>query len=397
MGMMFLNIRRVDVGSKNYANIVNYYGRDEAVEVKEEDAIAIDDVLENPEAIINYYGRFEEDDGYPGFDFQGGKTNEQALYELETLQPKEIYQSVISFKSEDATKLGLVTKQDFMTLANSYILSCAKQLDIKRENLVWSGYVHSNTENPHMHIYFFDKSRIEQPLFKKREILKVRSSLANTIINQVDSYKEKDQNYKRVIEEAKMMFSDKKIDDLIGSRTVLGHHKLISLSDGDKALLRAFKDLSLSIPLDGRKSALSLEKWHPDVYKQLEGTREMMVEELKSMSIYKNSLNEITEAFVSVYGSESKGKEYYNNQMDKINRRLDNEIVKFVTEHRNELLHPDFDFNDVPLNFAGSFNKLQSSVNKQFMLGIQGFLFAMKPRKEKEKEREREYEEEIDY
>ena len=396
MGMMFLNIRRVDVGSSTYQSMIDYYARDEAINPEQEDGIAIEDVLENPEAIIDYYGRFE-DENNGGFDFNGDKSNETALAELNTFKPEQLYQSVISFRPEDAMKLGIASTSDFKRIANSYILSCAKQLNINSSNLVWGGYVHENTDHPHMHIYFFDKSRTEQPLMKKRELSKVRSSLANSILNQVSSYREKDKQYKKVVEDIKMMFTDKNVDTLIGSRLVLGHHKLMSLSDGDKAILSAFKDLSLSIPLEGRKSAESLSKWQPEIYEKVVATRELLLEEVESMAVYKNTVIEITEAMKTLYGNGSNANNYYDNQLNKINKQLDNTIIKYVVENRNELLHPDFDYNDVSLNFMGGFNKLQSSVNKQFLGGLHSFLYSMKPRKQKEREDERNYEEEIDY
>ena len=398
MSVMFLNIRKVGVSSGSYASVIEYYGREEAVNPDEALKVTFDHELEQADDIIEYYGRFHEvGQKEPGFDFKGPKSNLQALTEMETFQPEEIYQSIISFTADDAKRLGLGNESDFKRIAETYVIACSRQLKIDHKNVVWGGYIHSNTQNPHMHIYLYDKTRKELPLLKKRELYAVRSSLGNAIMSQVDSYKEKDLAYKMALEEVKMMFKDKNLDALIASRTIRGHHRLVALSDQDKKIVLELKELALTVPLTGKKSAAIIEKYHPEANGHLKEVTKLLLENSKGSSEYHTLLRGVRDNFEVLYGDMDKADVYVDNQIERLERRVGNEIIRFVVKERDVLLHPEFKINDAPLSFGSSLNLFQSALKSQFNQGLHQFMYSKQAfvKKERDQEEEAEYEDEI--
>lgn len=386
MAVLFMNLRRVDLNNTNLKDMIDYYSRDEAVNTE-----ALEP--ENVEDMLAYYGRFDAEEMTTGFDFNGDKTTMQAKKELDMYQPSQVYQTVISFRPEDAERLNITNKKDFSLLCSSYVMEAAKVLKIRQENLVWTGFMHSNTENPHCHLYFFDKSRIEQPLLTRKQLNEVRSKLGNRIMNQVDNYKMKDDLRKTLIRDMKMTLHQKNFDKLISSRMVLGHG-IKKLSDQDKKLLKSLRKLAQEIPHKGRKQSATLEKYYPDAYKTLVSVREQLIEGTPFYEEYKGHIEEMTENFKTLYGSDSKAQNYEDNQMKRLHTLLNNAIIQFVTEHRGTLNHPEFDFTMPSEPVLTSLWNLQNLCFNHMVSAIHQMRVPGALRKDKDKEREDEYDEE---
>lgn len=327
---MFLNIRKVNLSSVGGGMaIVDYYSRDEATDKTALDETKVDDML-------GYYSRFDDEEVRTGFDSSGDKSASQSKAEFELYNPQEVYQSVISFRQDDADNLGFHEKADFANLAEKYIRECEKQLDIKKGDLIWTGYLHRNTDNPHMHIYFFDKSKVFQPLFTKSQLKSVRSRLANSIMNQHEMFKEKDELRKELVVEVKMLLSEKGIEEHIQSLMFEGL-SMREMSKEDKHLVKLLQDCAHEIPRTGRTQMKVLERYHPEAHESVMKVVKTLIERSPSYPLYQEVLDKIEENYVTLYGSKSQANDYQENQIKDLHNHIGNTVIKTVKEHRSDL------------------------------------------------------------
>ena len=395
MALLFMNLRRIDASPAKFNNMINYYSRDDAVNKDSIDP-------EKLEAMMDYYGRFEKEDVSTAFDFKGDKTLQQATKELELYKPKQLYQSVISFKSEDALRMGFESKKDFLKISETFVIEASKALNIKQENLVWSGFLHQNTDNPHCHLYFFDKTKVEQPLLTKEELRRVRSRMGSHLLNQVENYKERDAQRKEVIKEIATQISSKNLDELIRSRMVIGHSHQ-RLNDHDKSIVLALKESAHLIKLKGRKQEGILKKYYPEAFEKIEEARELMLSDSIHYDAYKKEVQIMKENFETLYGKGSKADAYYQNQMDRIHKTLNNQIINLVVKERDILTHPDFNLDLPPASFLSVMDHIsqkskvdfQKSIRALAQMNHQSHQDKLKQRKEKEVDEYEELDQEI--
>ncbi len=336
MAIMFLNIRKVSLASVGGGGaIVDYYSRDEAVDTSQLDETDVNDML-------GYYSRFDDEELSTGFGAQGDKSASQSKAEFELYNPEEVLQSVISFREHDALNLGFIDKADFARLADIYVRECALQSDIKMENLIWTGYLHRNTNNPHMHIYFFDKSKKQQSLFSKKELKAVRSRLANSILSQQDLYMQKEEKRKDLLIEVKMLLNEKTIENHIQARMFEGL-SMRKMSAEDKSLVRLLQQCAFEIPREGRTQMKVLKKFYPEAYRAVTKVVDELIKRSPSFNEYQEELNKIEENFVSLYGTHSEANDYQQNQMDDLYRHIGNVVIKTVKSNRSDLMELNFE------------------------------------------------------
>lgn len=71
-----------------------------------------------------------------------------------------VWDTVISFKDFDyTTNHNLNTIEDYGSMLSKILPSFFNQLNLKNENMMWWMNYHSNTDNPHIHLSFFEKNK----------------------------------------------------------------------------------------------------------------------------------------------------------------------------------------------------------------------------------------------
>ncbi|MDF2923892.1 MAG: hypothetical protein K0R57_2806 [Paenibacillaceae bacterium] len=85
-------------------------------------------------------------------------------------QGKNMYRSVISFRTETALELGLSTFSDWQAYMEQHIATLAAQNQIKTENLSWAAAYHNEREHPHLHVVFWDNKQAVMKNFTHPEI-----------------------------------------------------------------------------------------------------------------------------------------------------------------------------------------------------------------------------------
>jgi hypothetical protein len=74
-------------------------------------------------------------------------------------QNVNIFRSIISFDRADADELGLNTQRDWRDYAEQHIHTLAEKNGINFANLGWCGAYHNESQHPHLHIAFWDKTQ----------------------------------------------------------------------------------------------------------------------------------------------------------------------------------------------------------------------------------------------
>lgn len=107
---------------------------------------------------------------------------------------------MISFPPDFALENGLISKHDFYDMLNNVMPSLFADSGFKIDNMVWYAGLHRNTKNPHLHIAFYQKKNIYiGKEISKSAIYKLRSNIANYLIDNSDFYKEKSMYYKDIV------------------------------------------------------------------------------------------------------------------------------------------------------------------------------------------------------
>jgi len=85
-------------------------------------------------------------------------------------QGKNMYRSVISFRTEMAKELGLTDFPAWQQYIEQHMATIALQNSIKTENLCWAAAFHNERDHPHLHVVFWDKRQIIMKNFTHPEV-----------------------------------------------------------------------------------------------------------------------------------------------------------------------------------------------------------------------------------
>ena len=157
-----------------------------------------------------------------------------------------IWDLVISFETEYGLK-NVDSYEDALELVKSVLPKFFKALKLKEDNIIWFGGLHTNTDNRHIHISFFEK----EPMYydAKKKTYKYRPGRIN-----VKSCKELKMNIEKHFLTPKE--SMKRVRRLMvdEARTSMNSTSYLSLDRDFKWLL---KELYNSLPTEGHIAYLS--------------------------------------------------------------------------------------------------------------------------------------------
>lgn len=227
-----------------------------------------------------------------------------------------LWSLVISFPTEFAINNGLVTKADYYQLTTQVMPEFLTNIGLKLDNVSWYCSLHRNTSNPHLHINFFEhKKTISDPKIPYSSIHKLKSNIANYLIDNEKFYKLRDAEFKTITGE---------ID--IKELTKIKSQKLF----GDtyrKQLNKMLLEFYSKLPQKGR---LQYNSKNMVMYKrELDNIIQyiLMHDSVKySYSKYLNLLEQHQKELKVMYG-DSKTSHYYENQLSKLYSKVGNEIL----------------------------------------------------------------------
>ena len=302
---------------KSVAKTISYIS-----DKKKADATSIDEY-----DILKDYMQFASNDSYLYEDKEsftwsndGDIDASYNLKNINNLDPKgTLWSLVISFPPEFAINNGLITKVDYYNLTKNFMPSFLTGMGFKMNNVTWYCSLHRNTDNPHLHINFFEHHKtISNPKVPYDLIYKLKSNIANYLIDNEKFYRLRDEEFKSITGSISL-----------AELTRIKNQKLFGdkyRKDLNKMLLELYDVL----PATGR---LQYNSKNMRPYKeQLNRIIEFIL--LHDSTKYKYAryiklLDEHQKELTAIYGSSSANKnlEYYNHQINKLYSKIGNEIL----------------------------------------------------------------------
>lgn len=230
-----------------------------------------------------------------------------------------VWDFVLSFPPDFAINNGLITKSDYFDLSKQIMPKLIMDMNLKLYNTCWYASLHRNTDNPHLHIVLFEKTKtISRGLVPKYALYNMKSNIANYLIDNKEFYELRDREFSSITGGVSLK-----------ELTKVKNQKLYS-DDFRRTLNKKMLSFYEIIPKQGRLQYNS-----------------------KNMSIYKNELDEIIEFILShdsvkynyanylrlleehqrelntIYGNtkDNINRKYYNDQLNKLYSKIGNEIL----------------------------------------------------------------------
>lgn len=336
MSKLFFNTEYKAISNiTDYMKMVDYFNRDD----RADKSLLEQEESENPEDMFSYY--FYRKGSSGGFDFSGDKSFEEIMEEYQTYRPNYIWRSIITFTKEDALDFGLKTKKDFASLTKKVVIKMAQIKNIPIKDICWAGFYHTNTDNPHVHFYFYDsKNPLDHVLFKKSDIKEIKATIAREVIDRSLLLKDKeDASRKLLIETRNLLNSDMVLKNMKKYQaernkdsTMFIHPRYKIKSDFFKQLLH----LDEILPIDGR---LSYNSYAMKPYKkEIDNMINLMLEQegLKDdFRVYRNQLERVHMSNEDLYGTGIRQEEYVSEQIDRVYFSLGNAILKMIKSFRS--------------------------------------------------------------
>src|SRR5574344_2146047 len=289
---------------------------------KKADATSVDenDLLKDYLLFANNDSCLYEDKECFTWSMNGDIDAKRDLIEINKLDSKgTLWSLVISFPPDFAINNGLITKQDYFQLTKNIIPTLLSEMGLKLNNVSWYCSLHRNTNNPHLHINFYEHHKtISDPRIPYSCIHNLKSNIANYLIDNEKFYRLRDQEFTKIT-------GDVNLKEL----TKIKNQKLF----GDKyrkELNSKLVDFYSILPKTGRlqynsKNMKLYKNELDDIIKYI-----LMHDSVKyNYSKYLRLLDEHQKELTAIYGesSSNKNKNYYENQLNKLYSKIGNEIL----------------------------------------------------------------------
>ena len=330
---------------------------------KKADATSIDEYN-----ILKDYMQFASNDSYLYEDKEsfswstnGDIDARKDLSDIKKMDSKGILWSlVISFPPDFAINKGLITKVDYYNLTKNIMPQLLTGMGFKMNNVTWYCSLHRNTDNPHLHINFFEHHKtISNPKIPYDVIYKLKSNIANYLIDNEKFYKLRDKEFRSITGNISL-----------SELTKIKNQKLF----GDKYrrdLNKMLLDLYNVLPSKGRlqynsKNIVSYKDQLNNIIQYIllhDSTKYQYAKYIKLLEEHQKELN-------SIYGTSlsNKNKYYYNNQLNKLYSKIGNEILSNYKIYRSmETMEREKEFlkkHIKDLKFKSSPYKKQENIDK---------------------------------
>ena len=202
-----------------------------------------------------------------------------------------IYRCTISLDEYDAMRLGYNTQEKWKELFESKLVSLAKKMNIKYEDLQYTGAVHLESGHPHFQCMIWSKQRDKMNYYiNYGRVNKMRDEFTNTIFREdlIELYKEKDKAKKEIIEKNQLLQKLKKvsidqkfINDILQYEKDFANKKIMKKTFGNKELKQITDDLLLlKNQLSNITGSIKYQylKKYPDIISQVDSISKKIIE-----------------------------------------------------------------------------------------------------------------------
>ena len=330
MSTLFFNTRYKPMNSINdFEKAIDYFNKDD----RADKTLLEQKGEQDAEDMFSYY--FFRKGSCGGFDSQGDKSYESIMEEYQTYRPSYIWQSVISFTREDAIEFGLRTKKDFVSLTRKVVVKMAQEKGIPLADVCWGGFYHVNTDHPHVHFYFYDRSDpLDRSLFRAESITRIRAAIAREVIDRSALLKDKEDAGRKVIMDIKLLNDDMVLEQLEAYRSQRTFESKEFLHPRFKLKKDFFKQLIYLDDILPQKGRLS---YHAHAMEPFKEELDKMIDILLRQDgmkddyrIFLKQLEDVHQSNESLYGEGIKQSEYMKDQMDRLYGSLGNAVLKMI-------------------------------------------------------------------
>lgn len=313
-------------------NLFDYLTRADATDKYDAETIKmVEEITEHTDItkgdILNYASNRPGSTG--AFDKDGDISKEKASVIKNELQKTNsiVWTGILSFE-EVYGKKYCRNKKDAADLLENTFKNLFKQSHLKYDNIAWFAAMHTNTENPHIHICFWEK----EPLFTKRGGQELQySTLGKINPVAVDDFKFSIANY---FEEQHLDFYTLRDNIRNSLKTSLKENTeyLQQLTKIQKSLSAGntyqYAKLPGELQLEIRKFALAVIENSPDLKeKKNDYIKELQKTQQRYLDICKK--NEIQPTIAI--------KEFVNTRTEELYNKLGNDVCKAIKELDKEL------------------------------------------------------------
>lgn len=335
MSKLFFNTEYKALNSvADYMKMVDYFNRDD----RADKSLLEQNEKEDPEEMFSYY--FYRKGSSGGFDFSGDKSYEDIMDEFNAYRPNYIWRSIITFTKEDALDFGLKSKKDFASLTRKVVVKMAQIKNIPLKDVCWAGFYHTNTDNPHVHFYFYDRRNpLEHNLFSKKDISNIKATIAREVIDRTLLLKDKEDASRKLLLDSRKMLNDeillKNLEKYQANRSLDSSMFIHPKYKIKKAFFDQLLHLNEILPSDGRLSynSYALNPYREEIDKMIDMIlkNDALKEDFR---IYQNHLEMVHQSNEDLYGDGLRQNDYINDQTNRIYSSLGNAVLKMIKSFR---------------------------------------------------------------
>lgn len=244
--------------------------------------------IKNPNTEHGLFGRIND---FP--DIENMESIESINQYIINLADKKVplYRCTISLDEYDAIRLGYDTQEKWKALFESKLVSFAKKMNVKYEDLQYTGVVHLEAGHPHLQTIMWSKQKDKMNYYiNYSRINKMRDEFTNAIFSEelIELYKEKDLAKKGIIEKNVLLQKLKKsntdskfIKEMVQYEKDFANKKIMKKPVKDKELRKiADKLLKLKEQLRNTKGSIKYQylKRYPEIIKQVDSIARSIIE-----------------------------------------------------------------------------------------------------------------------
>lgn len=182
--------KKDDNFQKLVAGWANYVSKDGADGKSLNNSSSINDLYEKEFGLFDSTKNNEE---FYIWDKNGDISKRDILKDLPKDESGKMWTMVISFPPDFVLKNGLVTKQDYYLMTKAIMPKLLLDNDFDLTNTLWYASLHRDTDNPHLHITFFEKEqRRKKDTIDKKSMKYLKSNIASYLVDNSSFYQEQD-------------------------------------------------------------------------------------------------------------------------------------------------------------------------------------------------------------
>ena len=247
----------------------------------------------------------------------------------------------MTFTKEDAVQFGLNNKEDFAALTRKVVIKMAQIKNIPLQDVCWGGFYHVNTDNPHVHFYFYDKRNPnDSRLFPREKIANIRAVIAREVVDRAELLNNKEIASMNLLKNTRSILNDelliKELEKYEARRTADTERFIHPRYSLNQDFFKQLLHLDEVLPKEGRLSynAHNMEPYLSEIDKMIAimFQQKGMKEDLK---VYKDLLMKVYQSNMELYGEDKRQGDYLEHQMERVYASLGNAVLKMIKSYRS--------------------------------------------------------------